>query len=583
MKPIFTATAILLAAGSLLAAEPPVIQVTADAPAKPAAGLPDRLRAAPGVLVNSQGGSQYDLSIRGSSFSAAGLALGGLTLRNPQTEHFHAELPVPAALLSRPAVLTGLANQGGHLTGTVNVNLLPVTGNKQIEIGFGSDERDRQDALIQQALTDRFGIGVFGGRESAEGVDYDDNDYDRERAGGHLQFRENGTQVDFLAAWQKKEFGARGYYGVSDTLPATEKTEDTLLLLNAVRGNLDTDYLRAGAAWREFNDDYQLPTLSYRNQHRSRNSTAFFDGRTLEVNGWALGWRTDVEEERIASSGSGGLGFYHRTRGGLSLLPQWRGDRLKATAGLRTEWITDESSYVLPQTGLEYLLADNLTAFASYTESVRLPSYTELSYSNLYSVGNASLRPQTERQSEIGLKGIPSEQADWKIATFHRRSENPVDWIKADPAARWTATDLGEVDAFGAEAAAGWYPSKQFDAQVAYTWIYKDSEPADYGGYASRYALDYPEHLVQASLLWRPVAPLEIGTVHVLRRQAANPVRRNGDTGVLGNVFVRITPPRIPFLTCSLEASNLWDDDFQEFPGQRPAGRALLLVFSAGF
>jgi iron complex outermembrane receptor protein len=165
----------------------PVVTVTAASQTVDSADIHDVLNSEPGVVLSSQGGSQNDLSVRGSSFSGAGLSLGGMTLNNPQTEHFNAELPLPASMLSRPGVQTGLDNQGGHLVGTVGFDLLPITGTKQLEAGFGSDHRDWQSLLIQQMLTDTLGIGVFAGRESASGVDYYDNDFDRKYLGGHLQ------------------------------------------------------------------------------------------------------------------------------------------------------------------------------------------------------------------------------------------------------------------------------------------------------------------------------------------------------------------------------------------------------------
>ena len=582
MKNIFLTT--LLAALAASAAETneiPIITVTASAQTAESADIHEVLRSEPGVVLNSQGGSQNDLSIRGSSFSGAGLSLGGLTLRNPQTEHFNAELPLPATMLSRPSVFTGLDNQGGHLVGTVGFDLLPMSasrlraqasdaGKKQFEAGFGSDHRDWQSLLLQHMLSDTVGLGIFAGRESASGVDYPDNDYDREYVGGHLQFREDDTQVDLIIAHQEKEFGARGYYGVSDTLEANEKTEDTLIYLSATRGDVNADYLRGGISWHEFNDDYQLPSIFYRNQHRSRISSAFADGRTLEVNGWALGWRADIDEERVASTG---LGYHHRTRGGVSLLPQWRGDRLKITVGARGEFFTGESWEFLPQLGVEYALSDNLTAFAAYTESVRLPSYTELNYNSPGSFGNTGLGPQTTDQIEIGLKGIPSESMDWKVSAFHRRSENTIDWMKTNSVARWTATDIGTLDVYGLEAQLGWYPAQNLEIQFAYTWLYKDKEAEDFGAYASRYALDYPEHLLQASLLWRPVDAVEIGTVQTLRLQTDNNARTSGDVGADSSFVVRYTPACIDYATLSLLINNAWDDDFQAFPGQRPPER----------
>jgi iron complex outermembrane receptor protein len=577
MKNIFMTTLpVALAALTSLAVETneiPVITVTASAQTAETAAIHDVLRAEPGVVLNSQGGSQNDLSVRGSSFSGAGLALGGLTLRNPQTEHFHAELPLPATMLSRPSVFTGLANQGGHLVGTVGFDLLPIIGNKQFEFGFGSDSRDWQSLLVQHMLSDTLGLGVFAGRESANGVDHPDNDYDREYFGGHLQHKKNDTQVDLIIAHQKKEFGARGYYGVSDTLPAEEKTDDTLVFLSVARGRLNADYLRGGLSWREFNDDYTLPTISYRNQHRSRISSAFVDGRTIEINGWALGWRGDVEEERIASSGTEGLGFHHRTRGGISLLPQWRGDRLTITAGARGEFFTKESAEFLPQLGADYALSDNLSAFASYSESVRLPSYTELYYSSPASAGDPTLQPQTAAQAELGMKGIPSEFLNWKASVFHRRTLNTIDWTRQTAAARWTAGDLGTLETVGLEARLGWYPAQNIDVQFAYSWLYKNKDANDFGAYASRYALDYPEHLAQASLLWRPVDAIELGTVQTLRLQTENHARSGSDFGADSSFVVRYTPQQLDYATLALLINNVWDSDFQTFPGQRPPQR----------
>ncbi|MCC7300287.1 MAG: TonB-dependent receptor [Verrucomicrobia bacterium] len=577
MKPIFIVTVTLFSFRVLCAEEivtnvAPIV-VTAAAQTAESAAIHEVLRAEPGVVLNSQGGAQNDLSIRGSSFSGAGLALGGLTLRNPQTEHFNAELPLPAVMLSRPKVLTGLDNQGGHLTGTAGFDLLPISGKKQVETGFGSDHRDWQSALVQHMLTKQLGLGLFGGRESAEGVDYKDNDYDREYAGGHVQYREDDVQVDALAAHQKKEFGARGYYGVSDAVPANEKTEDTLVYLSARKGDLNSDYLRGGVSWHEFHDDYALPTYTYLNQHRSQVSSAFFDGRTMEVNRWAFGWRADMDHEQIDSVGSGPLGHFNRTRGGVSLLPQWQGDRLKVTAGMRSEFFTGESPYYLPQAGLDYQLSDNLTAFAAYTETVRQPSYTELNYNSPFSLGNSGLEPQTEQQMETGLKGTPSEHTDWKVSAFYRRSHNTVDWMKTNSAARWTAVDIGNLDIYGTAARFGWYPAKNIEMQLAHTWIYKDRTAADFGNYASRYALDYPEHLTQASLLWRPVKPIEIGTVQSLRWQTDNAVRTGGDFGADSSFVVRFTPPQADYATLSFLLNNAWDDNFQTFPGQRTPER----------
>lgn len=576
------AFSLLLACGLLASAETnlPTITVTAASQATDHSSVEDVLHVEPGVLLSSQNGARSDLSIRGSSFSGAGISLGGIKLSNPQTEHLSTDLPLPAAILSRPSVRTGLKNQGGHLAGSVGFDLLPLALKRQLELGVGTNQSDTQSLLVQQPLSEQLGVGVFVGREQADrGLDFDDNDSERKYLGGRLQFLREDTQVDLLLSHQRKDFGARGFYGVSPRLPARETSEDTLLLLSARRGDLHTDYLRAGLAWRDYRDDYQLPSINYRNRHRSRVSSAFIDGRSIEINGWALEWRGDAEEERIASRGSSGLGFHHRTRVGASLLPQWRGDRLRITVGARGEEYTDSPSKILPQLGAEYSLTDDLAAFASYSESVRLPSYTELFYISPASQGNSALQAQTAAQTEVGLKGIPSEDMDWEIALFHRREKNAIDWTRTGPTSRWLASDIGTLDTYGAESRLGWYPSQNLEAQLTYSWIYKDREPSDIEvaantvGYASRYTLDYPEHLLQASLLWRPVQAVEIGTVQAVRLQTDNPARTSSDVGLDSSFVVRYTPPRANCATISMRLNNAWDDDFEMFPGQRASKR----------
>jgi hypothetical protein len=66
---------------------------------------------------------------------------------------------------------------------------------------------------------------------------------------------------------------------------------------------------------------------------------------------------------------------------------------------------------------------------------------------------------------------------------------------------------------------------------------------------------------------------LEIGTEQTLRWQTDNRVRTGSDFGADGSFVVRFTPPKADFATLSLFLNNVWDDDFQPFPGQRPLKR----------
>ena len=70
------------------------------------------LRYEPGVDVESRNlaEDQADITIRGGIFENTGFRIGGLTLYDPQTGHYFAEIPVAPAMLSAPRVLTGMDN-----------------------------------------------------------------------------------------------------------------------------------------------------------------------------------------------------------------------------------------------------------------------------------------------------------------------------------------------------------------------------------------------------------------------------------------------------------------------------------------
>ncbi|HRE06992.1 MAG TPA: hypothetical protein PKX00_15370, partial [Opitutaceae bacterium] len=53
---------------------------------------------------------QADVSIRGGLFEQTGFRIGALSLFDPQTGHYFAEIPIAPAFLEGPRVLTGYAN-----------------------------------------------------------------------------------------------------------------------------------------------------------------------------------------------------------------------------------------------------------------------------------------------------------------------------------------------------------------------------------------------------------------------------------------------------------------------------------------
>src|SRR5689334_20103617 len=51
--------------------------------------------------------AQSDVTIRGGIFENTGFRIGGVSLIDPQTGHYYAEIPIAPAMLGAPEILTG--------------------------------------------------------------------------------------------------------------------------------------------------------------------------------------------------------------------------------------------------------------------------------------------------------------------------------------------------------------------------------------------------------------------------------------------------------------------------------------------
>ncbi len=526
-------------------------------------------------------GAQADLSIRGSAFSGAGLSLAGIALRNPQTEHFHAELPLPGLLFTEVATITGLDQaiaSTGHLAGSLELILAPAARRGFVELGVSENGWARQGIFVQESFTKdgtRFGAAIFGSRDSADrGLDWPDNSLDGWNGGFHLQAGAGNGQIDFIYGHQRKRFGARGFYGVSPTLQATEETTDDLALLTGRWGSGSERFVRASFVFRQFEDEYSLPEIDYLNKHRSTVTAAMLDGAVPLTNKLGMTWRTEIENEKIDSVS---LGNHERRRAGLMLLPHFDIlDGVRLSAGAHAIVFTDDSPLLLPLLGAEWEISPQHRAYVSWTETVRLPSYTELNYESPASLGNSGLERQRSREWEIGWRYDGTGMWDFSAAYFQRRTRDSVDWVKTDADSRWLAVDRGVVRTRGVELTGRARLTTNLKLQMEYGYVHKASED-DF--YASRYILDYPRHLARAIIAWQPAQAWSVTLQNELRLQSPNRVRTSDDTYAETSLEVTYTPPVMPHAQVALGVNNLWNDHFQVYPGQESSGRRFWAAF----
>ncbi len=586
-----TSTAPLLLSAALLAPllqraaaqEAPsniVVRVEALSLAPTARPGPSLLKDVPGLTLRDQGsgGPQTDLSLRGSPFNSTGLLLNGLTLRNAQTEHFHADVPAPEVWFSAPEVLTGLdrfRSAPGHPSGSVSLDLAPLTEDlRSVTAGAGSKGLLFGNALATE--TEALAGGATAGASAFLSYDHSDqtdgyaeNDLTRVTAGGRLGVASDVLQADLVTAYSWREFGARGFYGTSATYPAEERVADTLVAGSLKWTDDPLNPARLTAAWRRTDDTYWLDRDDhdfYENDH----STDFFalhgDTRRTFSEAFSVDLRADGDFETIDSTS---LGDHDRAHGSFAVLPNYALGALSFTLGGSLDVFTDDSPAWLPAAGVEWALSDDQTLFVSYSEAVRQPSYTELNYESPSSLGNAGLDRQQTRTTEAGWKG-QSDPFSWKAALFYEEGRDIVDWIRAASGSRWTSVNLDDVQSWGFTADGRVELSADTDIGLDLLALTKSCSTAFY---ASRYAMDYPEASAGVTLRHRLTRDVLLRVRQGVSKYEPNPVREYDDWFLSTSAELQWRLPRVTGFTLNAGADNLLDDDFQIYPGQEAAGR----------
>jgi outer membrane receptor protein involved in Fe transport len=284
------------------------------------------------------------------------------------------------------------------------------------------------------------------------------------------------------------------------------------------------------------------------------------EGRTMEVQNIALNLRGDLENERVDGTTSG-----DRTRGSVLVFPEARLEHFVLRAGLNSVFQTSESAEFLPLAGIDWLIADNSTLYAAYSETVQQPDFQTLE-------SNPLLNMQKSKNSELGFRQFASASLDWRVAAFFRRLENASDWIGG------TATGLGTLEVAGLESELSFYPSENLELRAFYQWVHKDNSRTD-----GLYELDYPEHLLAFSGHWNFAPRFQLFATQTLRYQTENDARTSGNFGAPATLGLHWFAPVAHRLRLSLVVDNLWNTRFQSIPGLKPPPTTVFSSIAVGW
>jgi hypothetical protein len=555
------------------------------------------LRFDPATELQSRGlpEGQADVTVRGGLFENTGFKLGAVTVIDPQTGHYAAELPIDPALLSAPEVRTGIDNSLSGFNSnvaTVAYTLPRIRKGGSLLLGVGSDDLNYQSArfALLAAGDDRSELGLQLAASKSEGDGSVDNgDHQFERFNAQLQRATDDSQSDLLLAYQDKFYGWPGAYTGFATLPETDRTKTTLLLANH-RKTTAIGWWEASGFYRELDDDYDFDRRTQESgepgsfEHETRVYGAGLQGLSMR-GGWDWHYAVQFTSDELVRSTDLTEGrFTSRDYLALSVVPaiELAGDGNRSVtlrAGASVDISNRDDNEILPVLGLT-ISADSSgsSRFLSldYAATSQVPGYTALNSrpSGLFG-GNPDLG--RERADQLSLS-LGTESSDWHATAtaFYRKDDDLVDWTYQSGAPFARQANSVDIDVFGVQFLYGrsW---EAVDLVAAYSYLDKDEDYLSATVDASYYALNFARHRATLALRIRFSERLELRLDNEYRQQEENPLRTSSDSAFITSAALAWLPTNGRGLGFALTVDNLSDDDYEQFPGTPAVGQQLSL------
>ena len=516
----------------------------------------DALRLVAGVDARARGprSVQTDFSIRGATFGQNLILVDGLRINDSQSGHHNGEIPLPAVALDRIEVVAGPASSAhgaDALGGTINV--ISRQDRHQVMSATVGEHGyvDLQGSASVEPLPEAWMVSGWASRSSGFA-------FDRDFAVGGAAVRGQAARtVRFDVRHQRRAFGANGFYGPS---PSKEWTDQTLASGTWQTGLGQWTSQVTGLVRNHgdhFRWDIARPGFA-ENRHRTNAAEVTFTA------GRSIGADAQVTVG-VAGAGdwvtSSNLGDHRYGR--ASLFAEWQqrvNARTTVQTGFRFDRYSNFGGASSPTIAVVTTLTDRLRLRASAGRAFRIPTFTELYYSDPNSLGRADLRAERGWSLDGGLEGTWRGGWSSSLSIFGRWDQDVIDWVRASTGERFRATNIRDVSSAGLEASITrrWRSSL---VRLSYAALRVDAPDLTL---FSRYLLEYARHQVGVSAAVPVIAGVR-AALNVDRRH-----RQDGQQYTLVGARISRAVGRADLFA---DVANLLDETYVEVPGVEMPGR----------
>ena len=425
----------------------------------PATNVSDLLQEITGIDVRRRGvgGIQGDLYIRGGGFDQTLLLVDGMKMDDVQTGHHTLNMILPLYLIERIEIIKGPAARifgQNAFNGAINIVTKDVIGEIGKadfivnEISYGSFEQKNISASTKIITSKVKTLVSYSGNRSdgyRHNTDFMKNSYFVKSS-----IKSNGFPVDIIASFTENKFGANGFYASPS---ATEQYEETQASLIGLSTSIKSEkfIISPKLYWRRGQDEYiyirDNPSI-YRNLHKTNKVSAELSGSYFSNSG-VTGFGIDLSTVNISSNN---LGEHDRNTVSAYIDHTFKlfDEKLVASPGMSVSYFSDMSFHSFPGIDLGYNLSSSFKLYSNIGKTYRIPTYTDLYYSDRTTVGNENLNPESATSTELGFK---YDTSNLKItgALFNREAKNIIDYVKENENDLWNAVNIGSLKTTGFE------------------------------------------------------------------------------------------------------------------------------------
>jgi iron complex outermembrane receptor protein len=381
-----------------------------------------------------------------------------------------------------------------------------------------------------------------------------DRDYRSLQLASITRARSSLGNSDLTLGYMDHPFGADQFYG---NYPSWEDTKTWFAGFRQDLGpstEADVSFRRHSDLFVLFRDQPQI----YANHHSDESYVADVRRHETLSPSASLFYGVEALHESIVSNN---LGNHARSRGAAYAAADFRAlRRFSLTLSAREEVYRRWSAEFSPTVAGGVWLSQKVKLRASASRAFRVPSYTDLYYSDPANLGNPNLRPERAWTYEGGVDWAPAARVRGTLTVFERRERDGIDFYRNSPTDLWRALNIDSLDFTGVEAAL-----RFADFDFRYTALRGVQDTISTA--ATKYTFNYPTQ--SGVLAWQRSLPASI----LVRTRIGVLDRRARDPYALWDIYAGRTAGKLhPFV----QISNLTATSYQEIQGVQMPGRTVI-------